>query len=105
MHISYFYIDKRKNADAYARLQFINKKTKSYSEKCERFLEVGHSVLRIDCLKFKSGKTTLSPRTGGFLTYLDSARRSNCKISTAKILKIVFHWIAQRPIVDSIETL
>ncbi|KAF0991983.1 hypothetical protein HZS_7125, partial [Henneguya salminicola] len=71
----------------------------------KRFLEEGQDVLRIDCLKCKSCKTTLSPRTGRFLTYLDSARRSNCKISTAKILQIVFPLIAQRPIVDSIETL
>ncbi|KAF0992639.1 hypothetical protein HZS_705 [Henneguya salminicola] len=63
------------------------------------------SVLRIYCLKCKSCKITLSPRTDRFLTYLDSARRSNCKISIAKIFQIVFHWIAQRPIVDSIETL
>ncbi|KAF0991873.1 hypothetical protein HZS_2834, partial [Henneguya salminicola] len=68
----------------------------------ERFLQEGQGVLRIDCLKCKSCKTTLSPRTGGFLTYLDSARRSNCKISTAK--KIA-DWTAQRPIVDSIQTL
>ncbi|KAF0990471.1 hypothetical protein HZS_5891, partial [Henneguya salminicola] len=79
-------------------LQIINKKAKSYSEKCERFLEEGQCVLRIDCLKCKSCKKILSCRTGGFLTYLDSARRSNCKISIAKILQIVFNWIAQRPI-------
>ncbi|KAF0985278.1 LOW QUALITY PROTEIN: hypothetical protein HZS_3947 [Henneguya salminicola] len=59
----------------------------------------------IGCLKCKSCKPPLSPRTGGFLTYLDSTRRSHCKISTAKILQIVFRWITQRPIVDSIETL
>ncbi|KAF0986741.1 hypothetical protein HZS_6495, partial [Henneguya salminicola] len=73
--------------------------------KAERFLEEGQGVLRIGCLKCKSCKTTLSPRTGGFLIYLNSAIRSNYKFSTAKILPIVFHWIAQRPIVDSIETL
>ncbi|KAF0986452.1 hypothetical protein HZS_6815 [Henneguya salminicola] len=57
----------------------------------EKFLEEGQGVLRIDCLICKSCKTTLSPTTGGFLTYLNSARRSNCKISTAKILQIGLH--------------
>ncbi|KAF0992017.1 hypothetical protein HZS_4871, partial [Henneguya salminicola] len=58
----------------------------------ERFLEEGQGVLKIDCLKCKSCKTTLSPRSGEFLTYFDFAKRSN-------------YWIAQRPMVDSIETL
>ncbi|KAF0985545.1 hypothetical protein HZS_2373, partial [Henneguya salminicola] len=64
------------------------KKRNLTQRNAERFLEEGQSVLRIDCLKCKSCKTTLSHRNGGFLTYLDSARRSNCKISTAKILQI-----------------
>ncbi|KAF0991748.1 hypothetical protein HZS_5838, partial [Henneguya salminicola] len=72
----------------FERFKSSTRKRNLTQRNAERFLDEGKSVLRIDCLKCKSCKTTLFPRTGGFLTYLDSARRSNCKISTAKILQI-----------------
>lgn len=67
--------------------------------------EEGQNVDSLITLRCKSCKTFLSPRTGGFLTYMDRNGRSRTNIAPEKALQIIFHWITKRKISDSVQLL
>lgn len=65
----------------------------------------GQDTANLICLRCKGCKTRLSPRTYGYLSYHDRSNRSNCKLSPEKALQCIFHWVIQRPVRESVETL
>lgn len=70
-----------------------------------RLVDEGQDIATLMCLRCKSCKTRLSPRSHGYLTYSDVRNRANCKLAPEKVLQIAFNWILQRPICQLIETL
>lgn len=83
-----------------------NERRRKLTERKEAILEnEGQDILKLVSLRCRGCKTRLSPRTLGFLSYLDRSNRANCKLSPEKALQIIFHWIIQRPVRESVETL
>ncbi|KII71029.1 hypothetical protein RF11_07204 [Thelohanellus kitauei] len=62
------------------------------------------NTLSLPTLRCKNCKTYLTPRTGGFLSYMDRTRRANCKLLPEKILQIIFHWATQSSSLTSLIT-
>lgn len=82
-----------------------SRKRKLREERANILEMEGQDVNRLMCLRCKSCKTTLSPRTNGFLSFLDSKGRSNSKMATEKIIEIIYSWAKLASIKDTIEDL
>ncbi|KII71746.1 hypothetical protein RF11_07964 [Thelohanellus kitauei] len=109
MHKNFIQLEIRRSNSSFQRPDagFMDqtRKGKLTTANSSRLEDEGEDISTLRCLRCKCCKTYLSPRTCGFLSYLERSGRSRTSLSAEKTIQIIFYWCKQRKILESIDYL